>query len=225
MIDSFDMKKELKRYADCADGLYEAIAELPLDTDEESRLWSASLRQIVKKYNITPLLAYIDDAENDLLKAENDKQRRLIKSEFHKQLQTFFDDSKYRLGDLASRRQGNMSRYVSEPFEIVYDFDDCQDHIYIDGIRLEYIPPVGEENKQNHQWKPLLTAFIKSPTHTLTDINIENAIHTTGTRAAGESIRKLKAILKANRDKNPSMSQVCIRKRRQTNYWILEVIK
>lgn len=223
MIDTFDIDKELKRHTDCADELYVARPKLPLKTKEDISQWASSIRDIVKKYNISPLFEYVDDVEYCLLEANEHEQQRLAKKEFYGQLQSFFDDRKSRLGDLFSQQQGNRNQYTSGRFKVIYSIEDCQEHVYIDDIELEYIPPANDESRQNHQWKPLLIAFIKNPAFTLTDISIENAIHTPTLKATELSIDRLKSILNANHENNHNIPRIHISKTYRANRWTLKI--
>ena len=64
-MDSFDLKKELARYAQCADTIYKSLypSELSeLATEKGITTWYVALDDIIKHYNTTTLIPDIQQA-------------------------------------------------------------------------------------------------------------------------------------------------------------------
>ncbi len=228
-MDSFDLEKELIRYAQCADALYESLypSELSILADTSGIMtWYMVLNNIAKRYNATTLIPDIQQAREQLLDAIHDKdeQRKILKK-LHDQLRKIINEQKQMLHGLYS--QGR--EIAKPPFKIKLGSNGTE--VFIDDCKIVY-DAAKNNNKRNHQWLPTIITFITKGTGVefqLREIDIENAANTTSGDAMNRCISKINIILRQNyctyKEKGKEISSIQIKKRWKEPIRYLEISK
>lgn len=229
-MDSFDLEKELIRYAQCADALYKSLypSELSILADTSGIMtWYTVLDNIAKRYNTTTLIPDIQQAREQLLDAIHDKdeQRKILKK-LHGQLRKVINEQKQMLHGLYSQER----EIAKPPFKIKLG-NSGNSEIFIDDCKVIY-DATKNSNKRNNQWLPIIIAFITKSTDRnfqLPETTIEDEVGTTRGEAMNKCISKINKILIQNyymyREKGRKISLVQIKKYRNRPIRYLEINK
>lgn len=228
-MDSFDLEKELIRYAQCADALYKSLypSELSILADTSGIMaWYMALDNIVKRYNTTTLIPNIQQAREQLLDTihNKDEQRKILKK-LHGQLRKVINEQKQMLHGLYSQEGG----IIKPPFKISLGSNGTE--VFIDDCKIVYdIAKNGD--KRNNQWLPIIIAFITKSTggnFQLRENTIEKVVGTTSGDAMNKCISKINTILRQNyrtyKEKGKEISSVQIKKRWKEPIRYLEINK
>ncbi len=228
-MDSFDLKKELARYAQCADTIYKSLypSELSeLATEKGITTWYVALDDIIKHYNTTTLIPDIQQAREQLLDAIHDKdgQRKILKK-LQGQLRKVINGQKRMLHGLYSQER----EIAKPPFKIKLSNNGTE--VFIDDCKIVYdIAKNGD--KRNNQWLPIIIAFITKSTggnFQLRENTIEKVVGTTSGDAMNKCISKINTILRQNyrtyKEKGKEISSVQIKKRWKEPVRYLEISK
>lgn len=194
-MDSLDPVQEIDRNASCADELYRLLrsTELPLEAEEDVDEWRNAAYSIVSKYNVTVLSTPISLACNKLImQLDNQGQQISIFEKLNTQIRRIIDRRKL---DIAAMYLNSQKTVNKPPFRI--EFSEMGNKVFIDDCLIIY-DKEKNDNKDNHQWLPLLVAFINSNGCQLLETSIEEVAHTTRGDALNKCISKANKILLQN---------------------------